>query len=520
MKIGYARLSVGDPDGLTLEIQHDRLQAVGCQRIYSEVISGNARHRPQWESLKQAIADGLVSEVVALRMDRLSRSWTAIGEVIDIFSQPDSPKLTLLDDPSMDLNSIGGRTVAGVLASVAAGERERIVARATAGLAKRHAAGKRHKLPFGLAPDPQGFPVLDRRPWLSTITDKRTWTRAEVAQYLWSAWETAPSRYAAKRVAAETFGLVSFQGGSAAVWACNPSLRGALTGGKRDRYGGYPAVQEGAFEALISPQRHLAAVASFLRERSSNTIKRTNKATPLSGKVICASCGYRMQLHRLLSRPNQAWTFRCRREGCSEHDRRFKYSELVEHSRQHLLARQPQVLESMLKTFTRPKVDPGLERRIGEVETQVEDLRGMVAKRPTPGMQRELQSALTELADLQLAATTPAAPSVKPEELLRFMAPIFGAEVTATECPDGRIEVKIPLPKEGTTPELAIQSLLTPEGFELHLARCVPQFIHSLRVNASSGAVEVIDLLGHSAPLMPPPTELVLAEVDLQLPAP
>jgi DNA invertase Pin-like site-specific DNA recombinase len=502
MKVGYARLSVGDPEGLTLQIQIDRLQAGGCMRIYQEVISGNARHRPEWEALKQAISDGQVSEVVALRMDRLSRSWTAIGEVIDLFSQPDAPRLTLLDEPSMDLNSIGGRTVAGVLASVAAGERERIVARSTAGMRKRHAVGKRHKLAFGLMADPEGYPILDRRPWLSTISDKRTWSRAEVAQHLWAAWETAPTRYSAKRTAAESFGLASFQGGSASVWACNPSLRGALTGGKRDRYGGYPSVQENAFEPLVSPQRHLAAVATFLRERSTNTTKRTDKATPLSGKVICAACGYKMQLHRLLSRPGHAWTFRCRREGCEQHDRRFKYSELVEHCRQHLLARQPQVLQSLLSAITPPAVDVELDRRIKEVETQVTELRGIVAKRPSPGLQRELQAAETELADLQLAAATPAAPMVPPEELLRIMAPIFEGNYELRTRADGQTTIEVPLPIETTTPEQAIRALLTPEGFDRELAMAVPQFIHSLRVQASSGVVEVIDLLdGPPAPL-------------------
>ena len=74
VKVGYARLSTGDPEGLTIEIQHDRLKAAGCQRIHSEVISGNAAHRPQWEALKAAISEGQVTEVVAYRFDRLSRS--------------------------------------------------------------------------------------------------------------------------------------------------------------------------------------------------------------------------------------------------------------------------------------------------------------------------------------------------------------------------------------------------------------------------------------------------------------
>lgn len=46
------------------------------------------------------------------------------------------------------------------------------------------------------------------------------------------------------------------------------TLRGALTGGRRDkRHGVYPSVKEDAFEALIEPKRHRAAVAAFMNSR-------------------------------------------------------------------------------------------------------------------------------------------------------------------------------------------------------------------------------------------------------------
>ena len=494
MKVGYARLSTGDPEGLTLEIQLDRLQAAGCQRIYSEVISGNARVRPQWEALKQAITDGLVSEVVALRMDRLSRSWTAIGEVIELFSKPGAPALTLLDEPSMDLNTIGGRTVAGVLSSVAAGERERIVARSTAGLAKRHAAGKRHKLPFGLIADSDGFPVLDRRPFISTLEDRRTWSRAEVAEALWTAWEQSPSRYAAKRTAARQFGIESFQGGSAATWSCNPSLRGALCGGKRDRYGGYPSVKEDAFEALISKERHMRAVATFLRERASNSIRRASHVTPLSGKIVCSACGYRMQLHRLLSRPGQAWTFRCRREGCEQHDRRIQYGLLMEHCRQHLMQRQEQLLGALAREFTPATVDPDLDRRLREQQAVVTDLEAMVARRPSENLRRELSEARSELADLQLAAT------IKPQtygpevikSFMAFLAPLFSGELELKQ--DGTVS----LPQVGpeSDPLDFVRNLLKPEVFSDNAELVISRAIHSVVVKASEGTIEVRDCLG------------------------
>ena len=496
MKVGYARLSVGDPEGLTLQIQHDRLQAAGCERIYSEVVSGNARHRPEWERLKAEINGGGVSEVAALRMDRLSRSWTAIGEVIDLFSRPDAPRLTLLDDPGIDLNTPGGRTVAGVLSSVAAGERERIVARSTAGLRKRQAAGKRHKLPFGLIPDHEGYPSIDHRPWLSTIEDQRTWSRSEVAIELWEAWETNPTRYAAKRMAAGRFGLVSFGGGSAAVWACNPGLRGALTGGKRDRHGGYPATQEGVFEALIPAERHLGAVATFLRERSSNNSKRTDRATPLSGKVVCAACGYKMQFHRLLSRPGYAWTFRCRREGCSLHDRRVQYTAIAEQIRQHLQANKERLLQAVAGQLAPKTTDTDLERKIREAQGQMEDLRAMVARRPSPRLQEELASAESELADLQLAAASKAPTTFNPETALKLLAPLFSGELKwqwDEEAQDYRIDY--PLTAAADHPMKAIEALLARERFTGNMDFLIPLAIHSVRVDAPNGAIQVRDCL-------------------------
>lgn len=492
MRVGYARLSTGDPEGLTLAIQLDRLQAAGCERIYSEVISGNARRRPQWEALKQAIADGLVSEVVALRMDRLSRSWTAIGEVIDLFSQPGAPRLTLLDEPQMDLNTIGGRTVAGVLSSVAAGERERIVARSTAGLAKRFAAGKRHKLPFGLIPDHDGYPSIDRRPWLCTIADQRTWSRSEVAEALWTAWEKAPSRYAAKRAAALRFGLDSFQGGSAATWSCSPNLRGALTGGKRDNLGCYPATKEDAFEALIDKERHLAAVAIFLRERATNSVRRASHATPLSGKVTCDVCGRKMQLHRLLSRPGTAWTFRCRREGCAQYDRRIKYRVLLESCRQHLLGRQKPLMDAIVSLFMPQAQDPDFERQLREQQAVVSDIEAMVARRPSENMRRELATAQSELAALQAAAIKPR--QYRPEDMasvLALIAPLLTGEYAIGA--DGTARVPMIGPDDDRLKFTA--NLLTVESFGMNSDWVISNAIHSLRVIATAGAVTVLDTL-------------------------
>ncbi len=494
MKVGYARLSVGDPEGMTLAIQTDRLRTSGCQAIYSEVISGNARRRPEWERLRADIAAGLISEVVAVRMDRLSRSWTAIGEVIELFGAEGAPRLTLLDDP-LDLRTTAGRMTSGILSSVAAGERERIVARAKAGLRQRFASGRRIKVPFGLTTDEEGFPVLDRRPWLGTIADRRVWCRAEIAQELWEAWEAAPSRYAAARAAAARFGLSGWGGGSASTWACNPALRGALTGGRRDRHGGYPAVQESAFDALIEPERHLAAVAVFLRERASGTSRRNDRATPLSGKVICAACGYRMSFNRVTTRPTAPWAFRCRRIGCERCNHRTTYEALLEATRQHLLGRRGEIAGLLLGAFRPADRDPEIEARIRRAQERVQGRQQLLASDSgDDDLRRSLERAEAELAALQHAAATRPAPAGDPAVAMGLLGAWLDGGATLE-----RDELRLPIPAVLPDPAAVVDRMLAVDRFGTSAVLLVPALIHSIR----TAGPEAIEVVGTDAGVLP-----------------
>ncbi len=508
MKVGYARLSSGDPAGLTLAIQLDRLQAAGCDAIYSEVISGNARRRPEWERLKADITSGRVTEVVAVRMDRLSRSWTAIGEVIELFAAERAPRLTLLDDP-LDLTTTAGRMTSGILSSVAAAERERIVARAKAGLRQRFASGRRIKTPFGIIIDTQGFPVIDRSPWLCTIADRRLWSRSDVAIALWEAWESAPSRYAPARLAAQQFGINGWGGGSAATWACNPSLRGALTGGRRDRHGGYPAVKESAFEPLIEPERHLAAVAVFLRERASNTGRDNRHATPLSGKVICASCGYRMSLNRVTTRPSAPWAFRCRRIGCDRCNHRTTYDTLLEAVRQHLLGRCGEIAALLLGVLQPAGRDLDMEAAISKAQERVQGRLQLLASDPEDAdLRRSLERAEAELAALQHTAATKPTQAGDPAVAMALWGSWLdgGAAVVGDH-----LELRVP--DSLLDPEAVVDRLLSREQFGATAGLLVPATVHSIL--AGGDGVEVV---GTDAGVLPMQGGQVLLPVPITTP--
>ena len=71
MIIGYARTSTTEQDA-GLEAQIRDLQAIGCERIFSEQISATAAVRPQLEAALSFAREG--DTVAVTKPDRLARS--------------------------------------------------------------------------------------------------------------------------------------------------------------------------------------------------------------------------------------------------------------------------------------------------------------------------------------------------------------------------------------------------------------------------------------------------------------
>ena len=69
MRIGYARVSTVDQNP---ELQIAALKDAGCDRIYTEHASGNARKRPELDRLFESLRAG--DTLVVWRFDRLGRS--------------------------------------------------------------------------------------------------------------------------------------------------------------------------------------------------------------------------------------------------------------------------------------------------------------------------------------------------------------------------------------------------------------------------------------------------------------
>jgi hypothetical protein len=253
-------------------------------------------------------------------------------------------------------------------------------------------------------------------------------------------------------------------------------------------------VAEGVYEPLIAPERHLAAVAVFLRERATNSTRHEGKVTPLSGKVICAGCGRKMQFHRIVSRPGTAPTFRCRREGCRLYGRRIRYGVLLEKCRQHLLSIGAQVAAALAAAFSPQAVDPDLEKRVTEAQRRVEARRVLVVDDPSDAdLRRSLAAAESTLAAL-LAARTDQPAGISGDALLEVLgALVDGGPVVEME--DGRLRV---LADPGVD---LVGRLVGGELWEANAGLLVGLLIHSLRVDAVAGTAEAIAASGTLLPV-------------------
>lgn len=145
----YSRVSTESEDQLkALEQQQTRLREAvpdGYEAVeFTDILSGTSVDRPAFDELMAAVASNAVDLVVATRLDRLARNRTHGGQLLDEFSVEGAPRLLLLDD-SLDLGSVSGRLMAGILVSWAIAESERLGERTAHGHAHRRKLGK----PFG-----------------------------------------------------------------------------------------------------------------------------------------------------------------------------------------------------------------------------------------------------------------------------------------------------------------------------------------------------------------------------------
>ena len=135
MKIGYARVSTDDQN---LDLQHDELKRVGCENIYSELISSTKAERPQLQACLKALRHDDV--LVIWRLDRLGRNLKELIELVNELEKKGCGLVSLKE--SIDTTTPTGRLVFHIFASLAQFERELIQERTKAGIQSARERGK------------------------------------------------------------------------------------------------------------------------------------------------------------------------------------------------------------------------------------------------------------------------------------------------------------------------------------------------------------------------------------------
>jgi DNA invertase Pin-like site-specific DNA recombinase len=135
MIVGYARVSTS---GQRLNSQEDAVRAAGAERVFADVITGSARHRPQLDWMLDQLRVGDV--VVVTKYDRLARSLKDLLEIVEQIQEKGAGFRSLAED--IDTTTPAGRLVFHVFASIAQFERERIAERTKEGLEAARRRGR------------------------------------------------------------------------------------------------------------------------------------------------------------------------------------------------------------------------------------------------------------------------------------------------------------------------------------------------------------------------------------------
>lgn len=139
----YARVSTVEQ--LT-ENQREQIAQAGYsvekRRYVEEQISGSvpASQRPGFVSLLDRLEEG--DTVVVTKLDRLGRDSIDVQQTVELF-QSRGVRLVVLQLGNLDLTSSAGSLMVKMLAAVADFERDLIIERTQAGLARAKAEGKR-----------------------------------------------------------------------------------------------------------------------------------------------------------------------------------------------------------------------------------------------------------------------------------------------------------------------------------------------------------------------------------------
>lgn len=144
MKIGYARVSSITQD---IELQKEALEKAGCQKIFSESVSGKDNNRTQLKAMIELLREGDI--VVVYKIDRIARSLKGLIEIVESLNEKKVHLISLDSGDRVDTTSPMGRAFFQIVGVFAELERGMIESRTKAGIEKARLDGVKFGRPVG-----------------------------------------------------------------------------------------------------------------------------------------------------------------------------------------------------------------------------------------------------------------------------------------------------------------------------------------------------------------------------------
>jgi len=133
--IGYARVSSTSQN---LDAQIDSLKQAGCDRVFTDKISGTTKERPGWNDLMDYIRNG--DMLVISELSRMSRSLSHLLEIVDDLKNRQVDLKSLREN--IDTSTATGRAFLAIMGAISQMELEIKSERAEAGRTAAKARGK------------------------------------------------------------------------------------------------------------------------------------------------------------------------------------------------------------------------------------------------------------------------------------------------------------------------------------------------------------------------------------------
>lgn len=275
MRIGYARVSTRQQaDTEALDQQISRLEKAGAQKILYDIESGRKDTRKNFNQTIALARNGVATEVIVTRLDRLGRNVISIHKTIEIL-QKAGVKLTILDSPLGDTNSAFGWLTINNIAGLAEFESRLLSERVSHGTDYYRSNLKYFgKPPFGYTKNEDGRCIPHPTNWsIAKETIRRLYTNSFASITRWLV---------------ETYEIKMYPS-SFRNWLHNPAIRGHT----------FYKLKSGEFE------RHYRTHEALISEREYEDISKitahVNKKDPskfkphiLAGIFKCGVCGHAM----------------------------------------------------------------------------------------------------------------------------------------------------------------------------------------------------------------------------------